>query len=921
MDSWKGLEIEVEGTGITEALSEQVHLLGTLLGHAIRRQSGDEILALTEQLRGLCKNANTANESGCRSQAAAIIQSLSVDQIVRLLRGYSGFFHLINKAEQREIVRINRQRQRNATIDAPRVESISEAVYCLKRDGVSFESVLAWIGHLDIQPTFTAHPTEVRRRSIVHKQRQVAEQLARLQEQDLLPAERDVTIRDIYSQIALLLATDEIRSERPTVVDEVEYALHFLSTSVWSVVPQLYSDLRQALKQHYSKEPELPVFLRFRSWVGGDRDGNPNVTAEVTRDALRLNRQTIIELYLDELRCLWHDLSITASFNAIPDELRNSLREDALTKLLATEDIRPYVNEPYRVKVSFIMARLKRLLAGECPADNDKYNSDCFVKDLELLQRCLRESNMKELAESARLTELKIRARTFGFHLTALDIRQHSAVHEGAVCQLLAVGGTCDDYLELTERRRIEVLECELRNRRPLMPPNTLLSGEAKLMMETMESISGALAYDKESIGSYIISMTASVSDVLEVLLLLKEAGLWHCDDGDEVRTAIDVVPLLETIDDLERAEPLMDLLFTNRIYRQHLKVRGDFQEIMLGYSDSNKDGGYWMANWALHEAQAALARVCRKHKIEMRLFHGRGGTVGRGGGRANRAIFAMPPETYNGRIRFTEQGEVISFRYAQEAIAHRHLEQIVNAMLKTLKPRRETVRPDADNMMEALSRESMDAYRSLINDGEFWSWYVKVTPIQQISHLPIASRPASRKTGAEVGFEDLRAIPWNFSWIQTRYNLPGWYGIGAALNTYMNGNEKGGDLLCDYYDDWAFFRSVIDNAQLEMARARLEIAERYAALSEGGFHQQIREDFELAQGAILQITGQSELLDNNPVIQKSIKLRNPYTDVLNLLQTELLRRWRDVPEDEAKLRQSMFLAINGIAAAMHSTG
>ena len=280
-----------------------------------------------------------------------------------------------------------------------------------------------------------------------------------------------------------------------------------------------------------------------------------------------------------------------------------------------------------------------------------------------------------------------------------------------------------------------------------------------------------------------------------------------------------------------------------------------------------------------------------------------------------------MPPETYNGRIRFTEQGEVISFRYAQEAIAHRHLEQIVNAMLKSMQPATETLGPESEGMMETLASESMEAYRGLIDDEEFWPWYVKVTPIEQISHLPIASRPASRKAGSEVGFDDLRAIPWNFSWIQTRYNLPGWYGIGAALKKYIDANSRNAALLRDHYCNWAFFRAVIDNAQLEMARARLDIAERYASLSEGRFHQQIQEDFELAQKAILQITGQSELLDNNPVIQKSIKLRNPYTDVLNLLQTELLRRWRGLPDNKSELRQSMFLAINGIAAAMHSTG
>ena len=920
MNSWRGLKIEVEGTGITTSLSEQVHLLGLLLGHAIRQQAGDEILALAEQLRILCKDAATTGKEELRDRAGDIIQSLSSEQIVWLLRGYTGFFYLVNKAEQREIVRINRERQKNATTETPRVESIAEAIHYLKQAGVPFENVFNWIGRLDIQPTFTAHPTEVRRRSIARKQQQVADQLKRLQTQILLPSERDIVIRDIYSQIALLLATDEIRIERPSVIDEVEHALHFLSTCVWQTVPQLYSDLREALHVYYEREVEIPTFLRFRSWVGGDRDGNPNVTAEITRAALRLNRQTAIDLYLDELRLLWHDLSISSHFNPVPDELIQSLKEDSNSGLLIEDEIHLFSNEPYRIKVSYMMARLRKMRDGATLTAEKKYDHSNFVNDLELIQRCLSDGNMPELAVTGHLADLVIRARTFGFHLTALDIRQHSKIHEEAVGQLLATGGVCTNYSSLSEEERLKILERELRNRRPLLPPKTETTGESRMMLEVMDLVAEAVERDADSIGSYIISMTDAVSDVLEVLLLLKEVGLWHYDN-EQVHCGIDVVPLLETIDDLERAESLMASLFTNAIYRLHLKARDDFQEIMLGYSDSNKDGGYWMANWSLHKAQAVLARVCQKFQVEMRLFHGRGGTIGRGGGRANRAIFAMAQETFNGRIRFTEQGEVISFRYSLPGIAHRHLEQIVNAMLKTMHPGSANLGQDSNPLMDFLASESMKAYRDLIDDEEFWPWYVQVTPIEQISHLPIASRPASRKAGSEVGFEDLRAIPWNFSWIQTRYNVPGWYGMGSALNKYINEHQSGPEDLREYYRHWPFFRAVVDNAQAEMARARLDLAKRYASLSGGTFHERIQHDFKLAQRGILQITGQSKLLDNNPVIQKSISLRNPYTDVLNLLQTELLRRWRALPEDNSELRQSMFLAINGIAAAMHSTG
>jgi phosphoenolpyruvate carboxylase len=908
------------GTGITRPLSEQVHLLGTLLGHAIRQQAGDDILQLTERIRILCKDAAVTGKEDLRDQAAQIIQSLSTDEVVWLLRGYTAFFHLVNKAEQREIVRINRDRQRKASKTRPRVESIAEAVNHLKQEGMAFEQVMQWIGRLDIQPTFTAHPTEVRRRSVTHKQRQVAAQLARLQDENLLPAEREIAIRDVFCQIALLLATDEVRAERPSVVDEIEHALHYLSTSVWQLVPQLSRDLQSALELYYGQSPELPTFLRFRTWVGGDRDGNPNVTAEATRTGLRLHRQTVARLYLDELRDLWNDLSISSLINVVPAELTKSLVEESRTDLLHEDEIRPFVHEPYRVKINYMMARLKRMLDEVSASAWDEYNSAGFISDLEMLQRCLKQSNIEKLAESGRLADLIIRAKTFGFHLAALDIRQHSKIHEQAVHSLLSAGGVCTDYSRLPEKDRLRILESELQNPRPLLPRGTTPTGEAQLALETMDVMAQALGDEPESLGSYIISMTDSVSDILEVLLLLKEAGLWHYDNG-RVKTSIDVVPLLETVDDLERAEAFMESLLTNPVYRLHLTARKNFQEIMLGYSDSNKDGGYWMANWALHKAQAVLARTCQKHHTELRLFHGRGGSVGRGGGRANHAIFAMPPETHNGHIRFTEQGEVISFRYAQEAVAHRHLEQIINAMLKSIRPATETLRPDVTAMMEALAGESMRAYRGLIDDKRFWPWYVKVTPIEHISHLPIASRPASRQAASEVDFEDLRAIPWNFAWTQTRYNVPGWHGLGVALQEYIDEKSENLDMLRDQYQNWAFFRTVIDNAQLEMARARLDIAQRYARLTRGGFHPQIQREFELARQAVLQITGQSELLDNSPVIQQSILLRNPYTDALNLLQSELLRRWRQQPKDTRELRKAMFLAINGLAAAMQSTG
>jgi phosphoenolpyruvate carboxylase len=434
-----------------------------------------------------------------------------------------------------------------------------------------------------------------------------------------------------------------------------------------------------------------------------------------------------------------------------------------------------------------------------------------------------------------------------------------------------------------------------------------------------------AIETEPESIRSYIVSMTHQVSDLLEPMLLAKEAGLW--DVETDACPALDFVPLFETIEDLEMSAEFMDTLFSHPVYARQVAARGGFQEIMLGYSDSNKDGGYWMANWALHKAQRGLGEVCRRHDVDFRLFHGRGGTVGRGGGRANQAILAMPAVANNGRIRFTEQGEVISFRYALAGVAHRHLEQIVSAVLAAT-PRGEPAPSAPDEgegarLMEVISKASMDAYRALIDDPGLWSWYIRATPIEHISRLRIASRPVSRKSASEVDFESLRAIPWVFAWTQTRYLVPGWYGIGSGLAPVLD-DPSSEAVLQRLYTDWPFFRAVIDNAQMEMARARLPIAERYARTQDGGqgYHARIAADFDRARDAILRITRSSNLLENDRVIHRSIELRNPYTDVLNLVQVELLDRFRHAPDDARQpIGDALFLSINGIAAAMQSTG
>ncbi len=943
----RGLNVEAEGTGISRPLSRQVNLLGSLLGQAVERQAGEDMLLLIEELRLACKRAAQEHDPEPRENTARRISRLDHEEILWLLRSYTAFFHLVNKAEQQEIIRINRERARQSTPENPRSESIAEAIAQLKRNGYTLAEVVELLGKLDIQPTLTAHPTEARRRSILYKQQHIAHLLSEMSRSRQTPEEEEFSFTEIRNQIALLLSTDEVRAERPSVEDEVEQGLYFMRNAIWRTIPEVYEDVRRAIETYYDAVADPPIFLQYRSWIGSDRDGNPNVTADVTRRTFARHRVSALDLFFDELRELRREISISSRQAPIPPELYDAISADRREVTLDDQLLRIYQQEPYRLKLSYVMARIdemrsearshidsKRALPA---ADGEatrrwRYDTSAFVRDLELIIHCLESTGFDSYVASSRLSRMLIRAKTFGFHMAALDVRQHSGVHEEAVTALLQVAGVHEQYASLEEAEKLDLLRAELSNPRPLLPRGTDLPDSARIVVESFEVIREIREQEPRAIGSYVISMTHAVSDMLEVMLLAKEAGLWKMANG-EVECPLDVVPLFETIEDLDDADHLIELLFTDPIYRKQVNARGKFQEIMLGYSDSNKDGGYWMANWALHKAQQKLGDVCRKHDVSLRLFHGRGGTVGRGGGRANQAILAMPAVVHNGRIRFTEQGEVISFRYALSDIARRHLEQIVNAMITSTGAavRRDgqvgSELDDADvRLLDDVAERAMASYRRLIEDEEFWPWYTKVTPIEQISRLPIASRPVSRKSAQEVDFENLRAIPWVFAWTQTRYIVPGWYGTGSGLMDVLEQSNERAELLRDLYARWTFFRAVVDSAQREMARSRFEISAYYAALAEGEvgahIHDTIKEDYDRARSAILEITGQQELLGNSPVILKSISLRNPYTDVLNLLQVELIRRYRATADaDRDSIRQALFLSINGIAAAMQSTG
>ncbi len=905
---------------MSEKLSNDIELLSNTLTDVVARHSGTDVVVALDRLVKLCRSAD-ADGGASFTLAAKSIASAPLEHLRELLKALTIRFHLANKAEQVEIAAVNRARERLATVDRPRAESIAEAVAELKRRGLTAQDVRAIVEQLDIQPTLTAHPTEARRRSVLRRQAGIAAALTEFRERDPTPSEAQRLRARLQQDVLLMYGTDEIRSERPQVIDEVRQGLYFLRGAIWEAIPQLHRDLGDALRTYYGGHVDLSAILRYRTWIGGDRDGNPRVTAEVTRQALAEMRAAAFELYEEQLEHLRRELSLSSRQVKVSDRLTAAIKRDTSRCALTEEQQRTMRFEPFRVRVLQVQFKLK-----EARQDAAAYSADSFAADLAELAAALDIAGHSEVAHAGRLADLIVQVRTFGFHLAALDIRQHSDVHETAVAEMLALAGVQDDYHGLPESERIKVLHNELRNSRPLLPPLVRLSAALKDALEVLAVVRETIANSPAAIGGYVISMTHEVSDVLEVLLLWKEAGLWRFAD-DRVQTQLDAVPLFETVDDLERSPALMHSLFSDPIYAAQLRARAGLQEIMLGYSDSNKDGGYWMSNWGLQHAQAHLANTCRQHGVDLRLFHGRGGTVGRGGGRANRAILATPPQSRNGRIRFTEQGEVITFRYALSAITHRHLEQIVSAMLVATPPRNVVAPPAEDfhsahaDLMNAIAVASMKAYRALVDDPDFWPWFVRVSPIAHISDLPIASRPAAR-TSDEVLFENLRAIPWVFGWTQMRYNVPGWYGIGSGVAEVVATRPAAAETLLRLYVEWDFFRTLIDNAQQEMARARLSIAARYAGDEGAVQHARITAEFERTARVIRDITGRDGLLDNNPVIQRAIAARNPFTDVLNLIQAELLNRHRNGAELDAELlRSSIFLSINGVAAAMQSTG
>jgi phosphoenolpyruvate carboxylase len=835
---------------------------------------------------------------------------------------FTVYFDLINLAEEAYRVSVLRQRETDRYPE-PIDESIGEAVASLKKSGVSAEQMAALLQRLYVEPVLTAHPSEAKRRSILSKQQRISDLIQILNSPGSLAREQAEARAALRTEVAAIWLTDRARTVRPSVTDEVRTGLFFIEEVLWDVLPRIYAELDVALERHYPGLRVEHAWLRLGSWIGGDRDGNPNVTTEVTAETLRLHRGLALEHYRRTLQVLSRRFSLNGQRVPPAPALRAWLdQRRPLAPHVAYLESR-YPDEPYRLILAQLAAEMAaasqddaaaRLLSTEASA------AQARTEDFSVPLNLMVDAVPPPVAQGP-LSTLRRQLEIFGLHVARLDIREHSERLSAALGEVLRALNIAPDLKRANSSVRKKLLLELLAQPRPTLARHLGVTAETAETWALFRLIARARSiYGHDLVGPFIISFTHDAADVLAVLLMAHWTGSAE---------GLQIVPLFETVADLEAAPRILADLFELDVYRQHLACCSHEQIVMVGYSDSNKDGGYLAANWALYRAQEAIAQVCRAHGIRLTQFHGRGGTLARGGGPANRAIGAQPPGSLGGRFRLTEQGEVIADRYANPDLARRHLEQIVNAVLLASAPFREEqgagVLPAWREAMNTMSEAAWRVYRRLVYETPgFVHFWQAATPIEEIAHLQIGSRPAARRAqGLDIAA--VRAIPWVFSWMQSRFNLPGWYGLGSGL-------EAGPSLslLEEMYAGWPFFRTLLDNVELSLLKADMDIAALYVQLVPDGrlgddTMAAIRAEYERTRSAVLAVTGHQALLEGDPVIQRSVVLRNPYIDPLNYIQVETLRRLRALPDPESTeaeaLHEVMAVTINGIAAGLRNTG
>lgn len=923
-------------------LKEDIRLLGRLLGDVIRDQEGKAVYDIVETIRQTAVRFRRESDPQAGTDLDRMLKKLTRDQTNAVVRAFSYFSHLANIAEDQHHNR--RRRAHWLGGSAPQADSVAATLAKLDDSGVPGKAVQAFFADALISPVLTAHPTEVQRKSILDAGRQVAHLLAA---RDLPMSGREKTHNTqlLHAEIAKLWQTRMLRYSKLTVDDEIENALSYYRITFLRELPGLMEDIENELAEQYphARRISLPPFVQMGSWIGGDRDGNPNVNASTMKRAMSRQSTTILDFYLDEVHALGAELSISTLLVSVSPALQ--------TMADNSPDNSPHrTDEPYRRALITVYARLaatarklgvSNILRQEVGAKEPYHDISEFIADLDVIGDSLRANHGLPLTRP-RLNTLRRAADIFGFHLATLDMRQSSDVHERVLAELFSSAGVSSNYAALPEQEKIALLLAELSQPRLLYSPYLSYSDETVSELGVLTMARQVRAqFGARAIRNYIISHTETVSDLLEVLLLQKETGLIGVNKaGQPAEAELMVIPLFETIPDLRNAAEIMNHWLDLPCVRELVRQQGELQEVMLGYSDSNKDGGFLTSNWELYKAEVDLVQVFGRHGVKLRLFHGRGGTVGRGGGPSHEAILAQPAGTVNGQFRLTEQGEIIASKFSNPEIGRRNLELVVAAVIEaSLTPehpegKRAKQLAEFEQVMEILSGYAYQSYRNLVYETPgFTDYFFAATPIAEIAELNIGSRPASRKSTRRI--EDLRAIPWGFSWGQCRLLLPGWYGFGSAVHAWLTDEETGPKAkklttLRAMFRDWPFFSTLLSNMDMVLSKTDLAVASRYAGLVadkklRNRVFKRIVAEHELVNECLYTITGSRERLAGNPTLARSIKNRFAYLDPLNHLQVELIKRhrsWKEQGrESDIRVHRGIHLSINGIAAGLRNTG
>lgn len=907
-----------------EALNRDIKLLVGFLGETLCRHEGEQLFDLVERVRALSKGTRDDSSSSTAADLDACISGLDLPTATLLVRAFSAYFHLANIAEQ-----VHRADER--TQMAAEKSPLGRAVAEMGEAGLPLEEIEGLLDRLELRLVLTAHPTEAVRQSILAKRRRIAELLEERSNPRATADDINRDEREIAEIVDLIWQTDELRRKKPTPAEEASSVVFYLDDLFGAVLPDLLDDLAVHLGRLGIELAPRARPVRFGTWVGGDRDGNPTVTPEVTLEVLGLQRRLALRRLSATIQDLVRKLSTSTRVASISQALRASLTAD---RIFLPEVDASYGNlnaeEPYRLKCSYILQRLlntqRRLAEGAPPRPHLEYAcTGDLLDELELMRASMIE-NRGDLVARGSIDRVIRVTSAFGMALATMDIREHAERHHIALAALFDRLDIGTPYRELSRSERTKLLSSELQSARPLKSPATHFDGEAGEVLRLFETVREALdVFGEEAIESYIISMSRGPDDVLGAVVLAREAGLVDLTAGV---ARIGFVPLLETVEELKAAGPILEDLLSDPGYRRLVGLRDGVQEVMLGYSDSNKDAGITTSLWEIHRAQRALRDVAHRHGVLLRLFHGRGGTVGRGGGPTGDAILAQPYGTLDGAIKITEQGEVISDKYGLPTLARRNLEFATAAVLKASLLHRESRVPlsvieDWDEVMDVVSRAAHASYRSLIDDPRLMDYFRASTPVEELTDLNIGSRPIRRAGGLPMGLDTLRAIPWVFGWTQSRQIVPGWFGVGAGLERARA--EGLSDRLAGMYPEWHFFRTFVSNVEMVLFKTDLDVARRYVErLADPSLHdifEIIADEHRRTVEQVLWLTGQNDLLDHHPLLRRTLEIRDAYLDPISYLQVSLLARLRRSDNDDPELRRALLLTVNGIANGLRNTG